>query len=118
MIERLQRIATFLDRLRLLIFVIGGFSLVVVLLSLLETPWLKGDELLIPSILGFCWAATFYSISKLFVVVPGEPGSAAGFRDRLSARLRRGVLWVLGALMIALTISVMVLSYQLLRAWF
>lgn len=118
MIERLQRIATFLRPLRLLIFVIGGFSIVVLLLSLFENPWLIGDRLLIPSILGFCWSATLYSISKLFAVVPGKPNAGAGFRDRLSIRLRRGGLWILAVLTVGLTIAVVVLSFELLRTWF
>ena len=118
MIERLQRIANFLGPLRLLIFVMGGFSMVIVLLSLFENPWLTGDRLLIPSILGFCWAATLYSISKLFAVVPGMPNEGAGFRERLSIRLRRGGLWILAVLTIGLTIAVVVLSFELLRTWF
>ena len=116
MIERLQRIATFLERLRLLIFIMGGLSIVFVLLSLLENPWLTGDGLLIPSILGFCWSATLFSISKLFAVIPVKLNRDARFRDRLSVSLRRGALWVLGVLTMFLTLSVLILSYQLLRA--
>lgn len=117
MIERLQRIATFLERLRLLIAIIAGLSIVFVLLSLVENPWLADDELLIPSILGFCWAATLYSISMLFAVVPEKPKAEAGLRDRLSYKLRSAGLWVLALLIVTLTLSVVVLSFQLLRAW-
>jgi hypothetical protein len=118
MIERLQRIATFLERLRWLLIILGGLSMAGILLSLIETHWLSGDALLIPAILAFCWAATLYSISKLFTRVPAKPAAEAGFRDRLSAQLRRGALWVLAVVMIALTFSVMILSYQLLRIGF
>ncbi|PCJ22430.1 MAG: hypothetical protein COA96_14460 [SAR86 cluster bacterium] len=117
MIERLQRIATLLVRLRILIFSLGGLSIVFILLSLIETPWLNDDKLLVPAILGFCWAVTLYSISKLFVSVPAIPDASAGFRARLSARIRRGMLWLLGIFTLALSFAVLILSYQLLRIW-
>lgn len=117
MIERLQRIATFLARFRLLVVALAGIFLALLLLSILDNPWLHGDVLLIPSILGFCWALILYSVGELFITVPPSPASDAGFRSRLSIRLRRGMLWLLGLFTVLSTIALFVLSYQLLRAW-
>ncbi len=117
MIERLQRIATFLARFQLLIFAMAGFSLLVMLLSVLENPWLHGDKWLIPSILGFCWALVLHSISKLFIVVPSIPGRGTGFRARTSIRLKLALLWVLGVFILGSGAALLILSYQLLRTW-
>jgi len=118
MIERLQRIATFLERLRFLIILLGLVSFLFAVFSLMENPWLDDDELLIPSIVGFCWALTLYAISRLFVYVPVKPDTDAGLRIRLSVSVRRGLLWILGVFVVGLTIAVGVLSFELLRTWF
>ena len=117
MIERLQRIATILARFRLPIFVLGGFSLVVLVLSVLDNPLLDNDTLLMPTILGFSWALMLYSTGELFQAIPGKASSEATFRRRMAVRVRRGILWVLGILTIASTSALLVLSYQILRVW-
>ncbi|GJM12723.1 MAG: hypothetical protein DHS20C12_11260 [Pseudohongiella sp.] len=117
MIERLQRIATLLAWFRIPIFVLAGFSLLVLFLSVLENPLLDGDSLLMPAILGFCWALMLYSTGELFQAVPAKPQSEVPFRERMALRIRRAVLWVLAVLTIVSTAALVVLSYQLLRVW-
>ena len=117
MIERLQRIATILARFRLLVFVLAGFSLVVLILSVLDNPLLDNDTLLMPAILGFCWALMLYSTGELFQAIPEKAGSEATFRRRMAVRVRRGMLWILGILTIASAVALIVLSYQLMRVW-
>lgn len=117
MIERLQRIATLLARFRLPIFVLAGFSLIVLGLSVIENPWLNGDDLLMPSILGFCWALMLYSVSALFQHIPDQPGEEDGIRRRTSLRLRRLMLWLIGLLTLISIGGLIVLSYQLMRVW-
>ncbi|MBL6904814.1 MAG: hypothetical protein ISR27_04710 [Pseudomonadales bacterium] len=117
MIERLQRIATILVRFRLPIFVLAGFSSVIIVLSLLENPWLDGDSLLMPSILGLCWALMFYSTGELFQGVPDKAAAEDAFRRRAGVRVRRVLLWILGILTIISAVALLLLSYQLLRIW-
>lgn len=117
MIVCLQRIATFLVRFRLLIFVLAGASLVILMLSILENPWLQGNALLIPSILGFCWALMLYSASELFVDLPPAPTKEEGFWSRLLTRIKRAWRHLIGFLTIATAAALLVLSYQLLRTW-
>ena len=117
MIERLQRIATVLARFRLPLFVLAGFSLVVLVLSVLDNPLLDNDRLLMPAILGFCWALMLYSTGELFQEIPGKAGSEATFHRRMGVRVRRGILWVLGILTIAGAAGLLILSYQLTRVW-
>jgi hypothetical protein len=117
MIKRLQRIATILVRFRLPLFVLAGFSLVVLVLSVLDNPLLDNDRLLMPAILGFCWALMLYSTGELFQEIPDKAGSEATFRRRMGALVRRGILWVLGILTIASAAGLLILSYQLMRVW-
>jgi fatty acid desaturase len=117
MIERLQRIATILARFRLPLFVLAGFSLVVLVLSVLDNPLLDNDRLLMPAILGLCWALMLYSTGELFQEIPHKAGSEATFRRRMGVRVRRGILWVLGLLTIVSAAGLLILSYQLMRVW-
>lgn len=117
MIERLQRIATILARFRLPIFVLAGFSLLVLVLSVFDNPLLDNDTLLMPAILGFCWALMLYSTGELFQEIPSKAGIEATFRKRMAVRVRRGILWVLGILTLASSAALLILSYQLMRVW-
>jgi len=117
MIERLQRIATILARFRLPIFVLAGFSLLVLIFSVLDNPMLDNDGLLMPAILGFCWALMLYSIGELFQQIPGKASSEVTFRRRMGVRVRRGIWWILGILTIASAAGLLILSYQLMLVW-
>ena len=61
---------------------------------------------------------TLYSFSILFVNVPPKPDAKAGFWARWRARIKRGIVWELAILMLILSAAVLILSFQLLRAWF
>ena len=117
MIERLQGIAIFLAYFRLLIIGLGIGFLTIFVLSLFENPWLEGDGWLIPALLGLCWSLTLYSFSQLFATVPARAADDANWRIKLSVVTRRGLLWVLALLMGCLSLALLVLSYELLRAW-
>ena len=117
MIERLQRIATVLARFRLSIVVLAGFSLAVLVLSVLDNSLLDSDTLLMPAILGFCWGLMLYSTGELFQEIPDKAGSEATFRRRMAVRVRRGMLWILGILTIVSVAALLMLSYQLMRVW-
>ena len=101
----------------MLIFVLAGLSLTVLVLSVLDNPLLDSDALLMPAILGFCWALMLYSTGELFQSIPDKAGREATFRRRIAVRLRRGLLWVLGILTIASGVALLILSYQLMRVW-
>lgn len=117
MIERLQRIATILARFRLPIFILAGFSLLVLILSVLDNPLLDDDTLLMPAILGFCWALMLYSTAELFQAVPDRADAEEALRRRIQVRIRRGILWILAVLTLVSSAALFVLSYQILRVW-
>lgn len=118
MIERLQRIASLLVRFRLPIIILGGCCLVLLVLSVIEDPWLQDDRLLMPSLLGFCWALMLFSTGEIFQTLPEQATVDTGWRRRLALRFRRFFLSLLGLLTLVSTAALLVLSYQLLRVWF
>ena len=113
MIERFHTIATSLHRFRPLLVVLGALSLLLVALNLFENRWLQGDELLIPAIIGFCWLLTLYSIASVFAVVPQRADADAGILRRLGA-----LMWILAVVMLGLTLTLLLFTYQMLQAWF
>tara|TARA_B110000858_G_scaffold198432_1_gene264909 strand:+ start:2797 stop:3153 length:357 start_codon:yes stop_codon:yes gene_type:complete len=117
MIERLQRIATILARFRLPIFVLAGFSLLVFVLSVQDNPLLDNDSLLMPAIIGFCWALLLYSTGELFRDIPAKAGPGATFRRRMALRVKRGIRWILAMLTIVSAVALFILSYKLMRVW-
>ena len=118
MIERLHRIATVLSQYRPYLLIMAAFSFVLMVGSLVSNPWLDSDEWLMPAVAAFLWMLLLYSLSWLFLSIPDAPQPAMGWRQRISIRLRRGLLWIASALFIALSVSVLILSYQLLRVNF
>lgn len=117
MIERLQLIASFLHRIRLLIIGAGLLFLLAFSLSLFGAGGFNSSEHLIPALVGFVWAVTGYSCANVFLHVPPPPAADCGFLERWRIKLRRGFYWILALLMLGLTISVVILSYELLRTW-
>ncbi|MDB3992197.1 hypothetical protein N9478_01735 [Gammaproteobacteria bacterium] len=118
MIERLQRIASFLQKIRFLIIVLGISSFLVLVVSFLDNPWFDSDLWSIPSLLLFCWSLALFSLEELFVGAPKKLDKGASWRSRASNAMRRSGLRVLGLAFIVLSIALLVLSYQLLRTWY
>jgi len=115
MIERLQRIASFLARLEPLILLLGLGFLSLFVASLFGLGGVRNDALMMPAIAGFCWAALLFSVARLFAAVPEKPTPQHSFGRRLALRLRRAAVAFVALAMAALTGTVLVLSYQMLR---
>ena len=117
MIERLQAIATFLSRFRLFIGLFGVIFAELFLMSLFEVGSAAEYDLLIPAIVGFCWAATLLSFASLFISIPAKFERGANLGARLISRIKRGLAQGLGLLMISLTVALVLLTYRLLGVW-
>ena len=117
MIERLQAIATFLSRFTPFISLLALIFVGLFLTSLFEVGGMTTDDQLIPAIGGFCWSATLLSFANLFISAPVKLERKASLRVRLSFKVRRGLLWGLGLLMISLTFALMLMTFRLLRVW-
>ena len=117
MIERLQRIARIIQKLRWILFLLVPASVVVVLGSVVSNPWLADDRWLMPGVVVLCWSLTLLSIGRLFESVPPAASRRMPWLRRIARRMHRALLWLLGLLMIGLTGAVLLLSWQLLRVW-
>lgn len=117
MIERLQRIASLLSRLRLPILL-----LTLLFAGLFVVDLYRQDSadsaLMLPALVGFFWSALLYSYAHLFAQLPDRPRPEHGFWQRLNLRFRRLLMTIMALLMFVLTLAVVVLSYQLLRTHF
>lgn len=117
MIERLQRIATILHRFRALITFLGITSFGVFSISMFNNPWIDGNVWLIPSLLLLCWSLALFSLLSLFQRIPDKVDKTSPWRKRLSNSFRRGAYSLAGAAFVALSSALLMLTYQLLRAW-
>lgn len=117
MIERLQRIARIVQKLRWILPPLAAASAVLAFASVIENPWLADDRWLMPGVVALCWALVLLSFGGLFESVPPEPTREMPWHRRLARKMQRGLLWLLGLAMIGLTGAVLLLSWQLLRVW-
>jgi hypothetical protein len=118
MLERLQTIAKLLSRLKWLLLLIALVGLMGFSLSVFESPLLEGYQLMMPSLVVLFWGTASFCFTVLFRNIPPPVSPDAGYRQRWSVALRRGGYWLLGSFMILLSLSLVVLSYQLIRTWF
>ncbi|MCY4358811.1 MAG: hypothetical protein OXD01_14970 [Gammaproteobacteria bacterium] len=118
MIELLQIIAFLLRPWRLLLLGMSVFSLLLAGLSVTDNPWLASDEWLVPAVVSLMWSLMFYSLSFLFLSVPPQPDSNAQWRYRLVVRVIRTGLGLLALGFVALSLALLVLTWQLVRAAF
>ena len=118
MIERLQKFAKVLSRIRHILLLLAGTFAVLALLSLIDNPWLADDRWLLHSFMGFLWVLMLYTASEVFPRLPPAVASAENWRQRLSYRLHRGMMWLMAMLFLSLSVSLILLSYQLLRVSF
>lgn len=117
LLERFQAIATVLWKFRYLFVFLGIAGLLGFGLSLFESPFLQHYQLMMPSLVLFFWAAGSLCFSSLFMHLPAPVSAQAKLVERWGYKLRRAFYWVLAVLMIGLSSGVVLLSFQLIRAW-
>ena len=118
MIERFKRIATILKRFRLIVILCAFFSFFMMLLSFSQNSWLNGEFWLIPSLLAFGWSLLFFSMGELFASVPELLEKQASWTSKVSNAIRRAGYKILAIIALVVCLSLIILSYQLLRTWY
>ena len=91
MIERLQKFAKVLSRIRYILLLLAGACAVLVLLSLIDNPWLSDDRWLLYSFMGFLWVLMLYTVSQVFARLPPPVESAENWRQQTQRRNRRSM---------------------------
>ncbi|MFK7863431.1 MAG: hypothetical protein AB8B95_04290 [Pseudohongiellaceae bacterium] len=117
MLERLQTIAKVFSRIRWLLFLLGIVGALGFAASLFELSILQGQQLMMPSLVVLFWASTCLCFISLFSQVPPAIEPDAGAIQRWKRGIHRASYRVLGTLMVLLSLSLVILSYQLIRAW-
>jgi len=115
MIERLQQIASPLARLRPLIVTLGLASLLVFCLSLFGAAGIDADSYMMPAVAAVAWSGLLLCVSYLFQQVPAKPNPGQSLFTRAGLHLRRSLYWILALAVLALTTTVLILSWQMLR---
>jgi hypothetical protein len=98
----------------LLLAIVGltGFAL-----SLFDAPVLEGGDFMLPSLVLLFWAMTGLSFGSLFNEIPGGAPAEDGLKARWGQKIKRLGYLIIGVFMIGLVLALVVLSYQLIRAW-
>jgi hypothetical protein len=117
MLDRLQHIARRWRGLKspALIAALGLFVASAAVVILMPGP--RGDQVLLPIILGCVWAISGYLFIYLFEAVPPPPDPDSGLITRLQRRLTRGLYWLLALAFVVLGALVLMLSVRLIREW-
>ena len=118
MIERFQRIATILRRIRPVIICGLAASFLIILVSFFKDSWLSFEFWLIPSFLALCWFLVLFSFGEIFSFVPELSTKQTSWSKRLLNSVHRTWYRSLGVFSVCVFIALIILSYQLLRQWY
>ncbi len=117
MIERLQQIASYLQKFRPILMLLALGFLFLFVAALFELGDVPYDAYSVPAVVGFIWAVALLSIGGLFARVPPRPARHMPLLRRLKVRLLRAAVYCIAVVMLVLTGALFMLSSQLLRTW-
>lgn len=117
MLERLKRIAVRLAPIRkwVLLLAIVALGAIAYVLSTSQTQ--AEDIYLIPTLVLFIWSLTVYSFLGVFSNIPPMPISGQTLLRRLLMRVKRFFYYVLLTLFAAMSLFLVITSWQLAGAW-
>lgn len=114
MLEALSAISMRLYWTKPIALLLGTVFVGVFVTSILDLGGFDSEALLIPGLLGVIWSATYYLFLNLFLSVPPRPGVEVKFFTRAKIRFQRGMYYVIGLILVALSIMALFLSFKLL----
>jgi hypothetical protein len=117
MLERLKRLAIRLAPIRQLILLLAFLALIAMAYVLATSGTQAEDIYLIPSLVLFIWALTVYSFLGIFSSISPMPISGQTLLRRLLMRVKRFFYYLLLALFAAMSLFLVVTSWQLAGAW-
>jgi hypothetical protein len=117
MLERLKRLAIRLAPIRQLILLLAFLALIAMAYVLATSGTQAEDIYLIPSLVLFIWSLTVYSFLGIFSGISPTPISGQTLLRRLLMRVKRFFYYLLLALFAAMSLFLVVTSWQLAGAW-
>ncbi len=117
MLEALSAISTRLYWTKPIALLLGTVFFGVFVTSIFDLGGFDSDALLIPGLLGVIWSATYYLFLNIFPSVPSRPGVEVKLFTRAKIRFQRGMYYLLGLILVALSVVLLFLSFKLLGIW-
>jgi hypothetical protein len=117
MIDLLNKIATYLQFLRIPFIVLGLISLAAMITIIIGSKSYEDDFFLIPSAVGVLWSITSYSFLINFSSVPKRADPSWKFFRRLKHHVSRAGYWLLGNVFFATTLGALFASYRMFSIW-
>ena len=113
MLERLHKLALKLAWIQPLVVVVGLFALLASGYLAIGQDALT-DQYLIPAILLFCWCLLVFTLVAMFLSPPPASDEHMGFFRRQLVKFKRFLVTLVALAFLALTVSLVVLSYRLI----
>ena len=113
-LERLQKIARFLNPLKWLS--LFGFAIFVItfIFSIIGTGL---DRYVIPSVIGGMWTMLGFAFITGFQVIPDHAPPDGSITERMTAQMARAAYWLLAVLTGAASLGALLLTFRLLVIW-
>ncbi len=113
-LERLQKIARFLNPLKWLSLL--GFAIFVItfIFSIIGASL---DRYIIPSVIGGMWTMLLFAFITGFQVIPDHAPADSSITERMAAQMARAAYWLLAVLTGAASLGALLLTFRLLVIW-
>ena len=116
-IEQFNRVAKFIQPLRLPLLTIAAACCIAIVVILLSSSSDQTERLLIPCTVGLLWALSGFTLIETFGTVPDKASSELKFFTRQKQRLRRLWYWIMSALFVCATLGALFITNRLLMVW-
>jgi len=117
MIDKFQRMAQSIRVLQYPTLLVGTICLVSTAMIVMGAGSKDFERYLMPSIVGFVWAATTYSFIVTFCGIPAKPDQSQRLPGRLMRRISRGWYWFIALVFLGTTAVALVFSSRLISIW-
>ena len=117
MIDKFQRIAQSIRVLQIPTLLVGTICLVLTAMIVMGGGSKDLERYLLPSVIGFVWAATTYAFIVTFRGIPAKPDRSQRLAGRLKRRMSRAWYWIIALVFLGSTGVAVILSSRLLSIW-
>lgn len=117
MLRKLKHFAIRYAALRVPALLMALLMIPVILWILFTSHTQAQDIYLIPALVPFAWLLLLYAMLSLFPAIPDRASRELPWYERFPIAWRRGLYGVLAVMMLLVTLSLVVITLQLMGAW-